>query len=158
VLDRLRDEGPHPTRAFEDRSAVGWRTGGWNDDGRNASMMLKVLWARGEVMIGGRAGQERVWDLASRSASDAPRPRAGEEARSLLDGYFVMPILHGDRIVGRIDPSYDRIANVLRVQAVFAEPDAPASAWPAIRRQIDELVTWLGADDVEVPALPRVWR
>jgi uncharacterized protein YcaQ len=66
VLTRLRSEGPLPTRAFEDRSAVGWRTGGWNDDGRNTSMMLEVLWAKGEVMIAGRAGQERVWDLAGR--------------------------------------------------------------------------------------------
>ena len=75
VLQRLRDEGPLPTRAFEDRSAVRWRTGGWNDDGRNTSMMLEVLWAKGEVMIAGRAGQERVWDLATRSLPfDAPRP------------------------------------------------------------------------------------
>ena len=44
------------SRAFEDRSAVGWQTGGWNDDGRNTSMMLEVLWAKGEVMIAGRAG------------------------------------------------------------------------------------------------------
>src|SRR6266508_3895633 len=66
VLERLRKEGPLPTRAFEDRSAVGWRTGGWNDDGRSTSMMLELLWAKGEVMIAGRAGQERVWDLGSR--------------------------------------------------------------------------------------------
>ena len=79
-------KGRLPTRAFEDRSAVGWQTGGWNDDGRNTSMMLEVLWAKGEVMIAGRAGQERVWDLASRSLPfDEPRPSAGEEARSLLD-------------------------------------------------------------------------
>ena len=263
VLERLRDEGPLPTRAFEDRSAVDWRTGGWNDDGRNTSMMLEVLWAKGEVMIAGRAGQERVWDLASRRfpPSDSSRLRAGEEARSLLDvqlralgiskltrfgwtfegtrppgweralaaleregrivrvsvdgvpgerwahaevlerpfrartvllspfdrlihdrarteelfgfrfrleiyvpkakrehGYFVMPILHGDRLVGRIDPAYDRVANVLRVRAVFAEPDAPAAAWPAIRQQIDELAAWLGGDGVELPPLPKVWR
>jgi uncharacterized protein len=262
VLNRLRTEGPLPTRAFEDRSAVGWRTGGWNDDGRNTSMMLEVLWAKGEVMIAGRAGQERVWDLASRSLpADAPRPRAGEEARTLLDvqsralgisklsrfgwtfeggrppgweralaaleregrlvrvsvdgvpgewwahaeilerafrsrtvllspfdqlihdrdraerlfgfrfrleiyvpkqkrefGYFVLPILHGDRLVGRLDPLFDRVANVLRVKAVFAEEDASPDAWPAIRTQIDELATWLGADEVELPRLPRVWR
>jgi uncharacterized protein len=262
VLGRLRREGPLPTRAFEDRSAVGWRTGGWNDDGRNTSMMLEVLWAKGEVMIAGRAGQERVWDLAERRLpADGTRLGSGEEARRLLDtqlralgiakinrfgetfegarppgweralveleregravrvsveghrgerwahaevldrsfrgrtvllspfdrlihdrtraeelfgfrfrleiyvpkdkrefGYFVMPILHGDRIVGRLDPHFDRTANVLRVDAVFAEPDAPADAWPAIGKQIDELATWLGAQDVAVPELPPVWR
>ncbi len=30
-------------------------------------------------------------------------------------GYFVMPILHGDRVVGRLDPVFDRAANMLRV-------------------------------------------
>jgi hypothetical protein len=262
VLQRLRDEGPLPTRAFEDRSAVGWRTGGWNDDGRNTSMMLEVLWAKGEVMIAGRAGQERIWDLATRSLPfDEPRPSAGEEARSLLDvqlralgiskvnrfgwtfagerppgweralaqleregravrvtvdgvpgerwahrevldrsfrgrtvllspfdrlihdrvraeelfgfrfrleiyvpkakrefGYFVFPILHGDRLVGRLDPVHDRAANVLRVQGVFAEEDAPPDVWPAIRNQLDELAAWVGADGVELPSLPGVWR
>ena len=262
VLQRLRDDGPLPTRAFEDRSAVGWQTGGWNDDGRNTSMMLEVLWAKGEVMIAGRAGQERVWDLATRSLPfDEPRPSAGEEARRLLDvqlralgiskvtrfgwtfagdrppgweqalarleregiavrvtvdglpgdrwahrdvldrpfrartvllspfdrlihdraraeelfgflfrleiyvpkakreyGYFVMPILHGDRLVGRLDPVHDRAANVLRVQGVFAEADAPTSAWPAIRKQVDDLAAWVGADGVELPRLPSVWR
>jgi uncharacterized protein YcaQ len=262
VLRRLRDEGPLPTRAFEDRSAVGWQTGGWNDNGRNTSMMLEVLWAKGEVMIAGRAGQERVWDLAARSLPfDAPRPAAGEEARTLLDvqlralgiarltrfgwtfsgirppgweralagleqeeravrvtvdglpgrwwahgevldrsfrgrtvllspfdrlihdraraealfgfrfrleiyvpkakrefGYFVFPILHGDRIVGRLDPVHDRAANVLRVEGVFAEEEAPADAWPAILTQLDELAAWVGADGVDLPTLPSVWR
>ena len=48
--------------------------------------------------------------------------------------------------------------NVLRVQGVFAQEDAPASAWPAIRQQLDELAAWVGADGVELPALPSVWR
>jgi uncharacterized protein len=73
-------------------------------------------------------------------------------------GYFVMPILHGDRLVGRIDPAFDRDANVLRVREVFAEPDAPRAAWPAIHRQLDDLAAWLGADAVEIGRLPRVWR
>ena len=73
-------------------------------------------------------------------------------------GYFVMPILHGDRVVGRLDPNFDRAANVLRIDGVFAEPDAPPDAWPAIHKQIDELAAWLGAEDVVLPDLPSVWR
>lgn len=73
-------------------------------------------------------------------------------------GYFVMPILHGDRIVGRLDPNFDRSADVLRIEAVHAESDAPASAWPTIRKQIDELAAWLGAEDVVLPQLPSIWR
>jgi uncharacterized protein YcaQ len=73
-------------------------------------------------------------------------------------GYFVMPILHGDRVVGRLDPWYDRSANVLRINALHAEPGAPASAWPAIRAQIDDLAVWLGAEAVALPERPEIWR
>jgi uncharacterized protein len=73
-------------------------------------------------------------------------------------GYFVFPILHGDRIVGRLDPVHDRAANVLRVEGVFAEEEAPADAWPAILTQLDELAAWVGADGVDLPTLPSVWR
>jgi len=40
-------------------------------------------------------------------------------------GYFAMPILHGDRLIGRIDPTFDRAAGELHVRAVHAEPGAP---------------------------------
>jgi uncharacterized protein YcaQ len=73
-------------------------------------------------------------------------------------GYYVLPILHGDRLIGRIDPVMQRKAGVFRVNAVYAEADAPADAWPAIERAIDELAEWLGAAAVTLPPLPPVWR
>jgi uncharacterized protein YcaQ len=74
-------------------------------------------------------------------------------------GYYVLPILHGDRLVGRIDPVMDRKAGVLRVNAIYAEPDARADAWPAVESAIGELAAWLGATAVALPAaLPRIWR
>jgi uncharacterized protein YcaQ len=36
-------------------------------------------------------------------------------------GYFVLPILHGDDLVGRIDPVFDRKTGVLEVQGVWWE-------------------------------------
>ncbi|HYN64363.1 MAG TPA: crosslink repair DNA glycosylase YcaQ family protein [Candidatus Limnocylindrales bacterium] len=72
-------------------------------------------------------------------------------------GYYVLPILHGDRLVGRIDPAMDRKAGVLKVNSVYAEPDAPADAWPAIETAIDELAEWLGATAVLLPTLPAPW-
>jgi len=39
-------------------------------------------------------------------------------------GYYVLPILAGDRLVGRIEPVHDRKAGVLRVQGLWWEADA----------------------------------
>ena len=73
-------------------------------------------------------------------------------------GYFVLPILHGDRLIGRIDPAFDRSARVLRVNAVHAEPDVRASDGAPVRRAVAQLASWLGADEVVLPRLPAIWR
>ncbi len=73
-------------------------------------------------------------------------------------GYYVLPILHGDRLIGRIDPLFDRKAGVLRINAVYSQPDAPSDAWPAVRAAIDDLAAWLGASEVALPKLPAPWR
>ena len=73
-------------------------------------------------------------------------------------GYYVLAILHGDRLIGRLDPRLDRRAGVLHVNALYAEPHAPADAWPAVEAAIHELATWLGATSVELPdELPAPW-
>jgi uncharacterized protein YcaQ len=59
-------------------------------------------------------------------------------------GYYVLPVLSGDRLVARVDLklSKDRI---LHVQSFHAEPDAGSEAMEAARSQVDALATWLGA-------------
>jgi uncharacterized protein YcaQ len=61
-------------------------------------------------------------------------------------GYYVLPVLHGDRLVGRIDPEYDRREGVLRVKAVHWE-DGPIDIDDAVR-SLAELV---GAHEVAWP-------
>ena len=73
-------------------------------------------------------------------------------------GYYVLPVLHGDRLIGRIDPVIDRKAGVLRVNAIYAEQDAPRDAWPPVEAAISELAAWLGAESVELPELPAPWK
>ena len=99
------------------------------------------------------ADRERAFDLFDfRFRLEIYIPMAKRE-----HGYYVLPILHGDRLIGRIDPVMDRRAKVLKVNAVYAEPDAPADAWPAIDAAIGELADWLGANDVSLPQLPDPW-
>jgi uncharacterized protein len=74
-------------------------------------------------------------------------------------GYYVLPILHGDRLIGRVDPALDRATGRLVVHAIHAEPDAPASAGPAVATALGELAGFVGATglDLRQPP-PEVWR
>ncbi len=73
-------------------------------------------------------------------------------------GFFVLPILHGDRLIGRVDPTMDRKAGVFRVNAVYAEGAAPESAGPAIARSIERLGKWLGAGEIAYSRkVPSIW-
>ena len=86
VLHELRRRGPLRTRDLENRAADGWATGGWNDDGNDVSMMLELLWRKGEVMIAGRDGQQRLWDLAERRLpTGGPRVSQTAATREILD-------------------------------------------------------------------------
>jgi uncharacterized protein len=71
----------------------------------------------------------------------------------------VLPILHGERLIGRLDPRYDKATTTLHVQGVWAEPDAPADAGPAIAATIHDLAAWRGAHAIvhEGP-VPAPWR
>ena len=91
LLAELAARGPLRSRQLEDRSIVSWRSGGWTH-GRNVGQMLEFLWARGEIAVADRAGNERIWDLAERllpachppaDPHDAARLRAERRLRSL---------------------------------------------------------------------------
>ena len=275
ILRRLRAEGPLPTSAFEDRAVTSWQSSGWTA-GRNVDRMLDLLWTQGRILVAGRRGQQRVWDLAERwlpawaptrrpperevvraaaqrslralgvaTARDIGRhftayrypglatvlaslERSGriERVRLTADGagrndpwyvhaddlpllerledgdwqprttllspfdnliinrerterlfgfrfrleiyvpraarqygYYVLPVLHGDTLVGRVDPALDRTNGRLVVHAVHAEPGAPASAGPAAAAGLQDLAAWLGADGIDLrQPPPEVWR
>jgi uncharacterized protein len=57
-------------------------------------------------------------------------------------GYYVLPILRGDRIVGRIEPVYDRKAGLLRVRKVWWEDGVRPFS---LERPLRSLARWLGA-------------
>lgn len=67
-------------------------------------------------------------------------------------GYYVLPILHGDRLIGRIDPKMDRKKKRLNVMNVYAEAGTPMSAGvgKAVAGAIEDLATFLGAEEIVV--------
>jgi uncharacterized protein YcaQ len=65
-------------------------------------------------------------------------------------GYFALPILYGDRLVGKLDATADRKAGVLRVNAIHADVTFTKTMTAAVRREIKDLAHWLELD----PTLP----
>jgi uncharacterized protein YcaQ len=61
-------------------------------------------------------------------------------------GYFALPILHGDRLVGKLDATADRKASVLRVHAIHEDVRFSPAMSKAVRREIEDLAAWLGLD------------
>jgi len=63
-------------------------------------------------------------------------------------GYFALPILHGDRLVGKLDATADRKASVLRVNAIHEDASFSPAMTTAVRKQIADLAAWLGLEPV----------
>ncbi|WP_405809113.1 winged helix DNA-binding domain-containing protein [Streptomyces sp. NBC_01520] len=265
VLERLRDTGPQRTDGFDDRAAVAWKSGGWSS-GRNVDRMLDILWTQGAIMVSGRSGKRRLWDLSERClptwVDRTPLPetdivtRAAEHSLRALGvarkkdieqyfirsrypgladviarlvdegrfvpvalegasarerwyvhadrlplterivggdwtprttllspfdnlichrertarlwdfdfrseiyvpkskrryGYYVLPILHGDALIGRVAPRLDRTSGTLTLEGVFAEPAAPTgkATAEAVGKAVTALATFLGARRIE---------
>ncbi len=237
ILELLEQSGPVASRDIPDTCAVSWASTGWTNN-RNVTVMLELMQARGEVAIAGRAGRERLWDLAGRvyvsgdalSVEEAERRKAerrltalgiaraqgrampmepihvgevGEPAvvegvkgewrvdprylggsfkgraallspfdrlihdrvrtEELFDfeytlemykpaakrrwGYFALPILYGDRLVGKLDAIADRKAGVLRVDATHEDVSFSEAMTTAVGKEIADLAAWL---DLEV--------
>jgi uncharacterized protein len=76
-------------------------------------------------------------------------------------GYYVLPILYGDQLIGRIDPLMNRKKETLLVKAVHAEPKAPrgADVSEEIGSAIESLSRFLDAKGVIYSKkVPRFWR
>jgi len=64
-------------------------------------------------------------------------------------GYWAMPVLHGDRLVGKLDATADRDAGVLRIDALHEDEPFPKATATAVRREIADLARWLGLELVD---------
>lgn len=267
ILTALRRRGPLPSRALADASDIAWSSSGWTND-RNVDRMLDVLWTQNRIMVAGRQGGQKLWDLTERilpawtprerltqqqvtrraaelslrslgvataahirrnftmdrypgldevlarlerdghivrvAVADGRRRLAGDwyvhaadltllerleagafEPRTTLlspfdnlirdrrrleelfgfshrmeiyvpaakrrYGYYVLPVLRGDRFIGRIDPRMDRERGRLVVRAVHYEPEIAVSrvVSRSVSSAIEDLATFLGATEVE---------
>jgi len=61
-------------------------------------------------------------------------------------GYFALPVLNGDRLVGKLDATADHKAGVLRVAAVHQDVPFTKAMTAAVGREIADLARWLRLD------------
>src|SRR5690606_41857465 len=76
-------------------------------------------------------------------------------------GYYLLPIVHEDRLVGRISPRVERKRDTLVVEGIYLEPEVKPTA--ALRRavvgQLEELAAFRGVHGIEYgEVLPDGWR
>ena len=242
IVERLTGSGALTSREIPDTAVVPWASSGWTNN-RNVTQMLELLMMRGEIAISGRAGRERLWDLAERvypsdvhvppvdearriknerrlrslgiarvkstpqpiepvDVGDAGVPAvvegvAGEwrvdpdaldgdfegrtallspfdrlvydrvRAQELFDfeyvlemykpndkrrwGYFALPVLHDDQLVGKVDATADRKRSVLEVHAIHEDVRFTRGITKAVRAELEALVSWLRLEAVVAP-------
>jgi uncharacterized protein YcaQ len=62
-------------------------------------------------------------------------------------GYYALPVLHRDRLVGKLDATAEPAEGVLRVDALHEDEPFPDETREAVAAEIEELARWL---DLEV--------
>ncbi len=64
-------------------------------------------------------------------------------------GYYALPVLHGDRLVGKVDAAADRKASVLRVNAIHEDVTFTPAMTKGVQAELQDLASWLGLGAVE---------
>lgn len=99
-----------------------------------------------DPIVWNRARALRLWGFDYRIEIYVP-------AAKRVYGYYVLPVLDGERLVARLDVKTDRAGNTLQVLGAFAEPDADHGALAErLRPHLDELARFVGVDSVSYHA------
>ena len=128
----------------------GWSVGGrpaptWlhRDARRPRRLETTAVLSPFDPVVWFRPRTERLFEFHYRIEIYTPEP-------DRKFGYYSLPVLVDDDVVGRVDLKSDRRAGVLRVQSAWAEPGAPdemaARLVPVLRRA----ASWQGLDSIEV--------
>lgn len=131
------------------------RVNGWERSGRALPAWLHrdarvprriqtaALLSPFDPIVWERARAERMFGFRYRIEIYTPAPKR-------VYGYYVLPVLMDDGIVGRVDLKSDRQAGVLRVQAAWAEPGAADDVPERLAALLHATAQWQGLNEVQV--------
>jgi hypothetical protein len=128
----------------------GWTTGSrptpaWlhRDARRPRRMEAAAVLSPFDPVVWFRPRTERLFDFHYRIEIYTPEPER-------KFGYYSLPVLLDDRVVGRVDLKSDRKAGVLRVQSAWSEPSAPADTATRLAPVLARAAAWQGLGEVAV--------
>ncbi|HEY0258340.1 MAG TPA: crosslink repair DNA glycosylase YcaQ family protein [Lacisediminihabitans sp.] len=126
-------------------SVAGWNRPAWLH--RDARIPRRIettaLLSPFDPIVWERARAERMFGFRYRIEIYTP-------AHKRIYGYYTLPLLIDDRLVGRVDLKSDRQAGVLRVQSAWTETDAPPETAVRLAALLRETALWQGLDGIEV--------
>ena len=137
-----------PSYGFARRVQVEGGTEDWWVHADSFGLLEEERWAPRTTLLSpfdnlicDRERTQRLWDFHYKNEMYVPKAKR-------RFGAYTMPVLSGDRLIGRVVPRMDRRRGVLEVEGVFAEDGAPADAGPAIAGAVESLAAFAGARSV----------
>ena len=124
----------------------GWADPAWiaTDARRPRRMDARALLAPFDSLVFDRERVERLFGMRYRIELYTPAPKR-------VYGYYVMPFVLGDRLVGRVDLKADRARATLLVQGAHGEPEIDRGAVvAALADELHLLADWLELERIEV--------
>ncbi|MDR6098593.1 uncharacterized protein YcaQ [Microbacterium sp. SORGH_AS454] len=131
-------------------SVEGWQVAGrpakaWlhRDAARPRKVDAAAILTPFDPVVWFRDRAERLFDFDYRIEIYTPAPQR-------RFGYYSLPVLVGDDVVGRIDLKADRVSRALRVQSAWWERGAPSNAAERVAAELLTAARWQGLDRVTV--------
>jgi uncharacterized protein YcaQ len=119
----------------------------WHDSRRPRHVAARALLSPFDSLVWYRERTERIFGFHYRIEIYTPEPKR-------QFGYYVLPFLLGEALVGRVDLKADRQARVLRVQSAWIElGHDPHYVASELAEELSVTASWLDLDRIEV--MPR---